>query len=376
MLSYWEKAHFTSYDAIFIGGGITGLNAAIEFKKQSPNADVAVLERGIFPSGASTKNAGFACFGSITELIDDLSHMTKDEVLNLVQKRYVGLLRMRELLGDEYIGYAPCGGYELITARESYALEEVERLNAFLHPIFEQDVYRENKAWVNDFVLDNNTVQSIVLNQLEGKVNTGLLMRRLIALAQETGIMLLTGAEVTDVQEGEKEALLTVKTNTGNVQLRTPRLGICTNGFAQKLFPKSGIKPGRGQVLITEPIPDLKLRGTFHYDRGYYYFRDHEERLVLGGGRQLDYEGEATTEFSLTEQITNALDALLQDVLLPGRKVKIAQRWAGIMGFGNNKKYLLKQHSPHVWWGFGLNGMGVALGNILGAELAEIMLEQ
>jgi len=374
MLSYWEKAHFTHYDALFIGGGITGLNAAIEFKKQRPNSDVAVLERGIFPSGASTKNAGFACFGSVTELLDDLSHMPEEEVLHLVKKRYEGLQRMRGLLGEREIGYVPCGGYELITAQESYALKEVNRLNALLHPLFGQDVYRENKNWVSDFALKQEAVESVILNQFEGKVNTGKLMRRLIALAQAEGVMLLTGAEVSAVQEEENSVLLTVKTGAGGVFFKTPRLGVCTNGFAQKLFPDAGIKPGRGQVLITEPIPDLKLRGTFHYDRGYFYFRDHEERLVLGGGRQLDYEGETTTEFALTTQITEALDHLLQGVLLPGRKVKIAHRWAGIMGFGNNKKYILKQDSPHVWWGFGLNGMGVALGNILGAELAEKMV--
>jgi L-2-hydroxyglutarate oxidase LhgO len=68
--SYWEQSSFFNYDAIIIGSGIVGLIAAIHLKKSSPNLNIAVLERGFLPSGASTKNAGFACFGSVSELIE------------------------------------------------------------------------------------------------------------------------------------------------------------------------------------------------------------------------------------------------------------------------------------------------------------------
>ena len=64
-LSYWEKTSFFDYDVIVIGSGIVGLNAAIHLKKSSPALKISVLESGFLPTGASTKNAGFACFGSI-----------------------------------------------------------------------------------------------------------------------------------------------------------------------------------------------------------------------------------------------------------------------------------------------------------------------
>lgn len=69
-LSYWEKVNFYRPDIIIVGSGIVGLTAAIAIKKQQPNISVTILERGFLPSGASTKNAGFACFGSISELIE------------------------------------------------------------------------------------------------------------------------------------------------------------------------------------------------------------------------------------------------------------------------------------------------------------------
>lgn len=72
-LSYWEKEqYFRGNDLVVVGSGIVGLNAAIEYKLKYPRQKVLVLERGILPLGASTKNAGFACFGSVSELNDDL----------------------------------------------------------------------------------------------------------------------------------------------------------------------------------------------------------------------------------------------------------------------------------------------------------------
>jgi hypothetical protein len=76
----------------------------------------------MLPHGASTKNAGFACFGSISEIIDDLkSH--SEEVYQLVTKRLEGRLRKR--LGDEAIDFKPYGGYELFLKKMKTAMRSV-----------------------------------------------------------------------------------------------------------------------------------------------------------------------------------------------------------------------------------------------------------
>ena len=67
MISFWEKIAFTKYDLIVVGGGITGLFSALSFNKKHPNSRIAILDRGIFPNGASTKNAGFACLSTVSK---------------------------------------------------------------------------------------------------------------------------------------------------------------------------------------------------------------------------------------------------------------------------------------------------------------------
>ena len=105
MISYWEKTEFTKYDLIVVGGGIVGLFTALEFLNNHPNSKIAVFDKGIFPDGASTKNAGFACFGSLSELVEDSVLMDDEEVFKLVEKRVKGLEILRKALGDKIIAF-------------------------------------------------------------------------------------------------------------------------------------------------------------------------------------------------------------------------------------------------------------------------------
>ena len=152
----------------------------------------------------------------------------------------------------------------------------------------------------------------------------------------------------------------------------TKKLVITTNGFAKELIPVA-VQPARAQVLITKPIPNLDIIGTFHLDRGYYYFRNFEDRILLGGGRNLDFEGETTTELAQTVLIQNRLEQLLREVILPNQYFEIDQRWSGIMGIGSHKKPIVEQLSEHVYCGVRMGGMGVAIGSLIGKETADLI---
>ncbi len=114
-LSYWEQQSWlTNIDHTIVGSGIVGLNTALRLREKFPKANILILERGFLPNGASTKNAGFACFGSLSEILDDLNSHSEEEVVQLVQKRVDGLALLRKTLGDTAIDYSPWGGYELL----------------------------------------------------------------------------------------------------------------------------------------------------------------------------------------------------------------------------------------------------------------------
>ena len=176
----------------------------------------------------------------------------------------------------------------------------------------------------------------------------------------------------------EEGDLVKVTVGKGNdeKQLSCNKLAICTNAFTKSYLPGLDINPGRGQVLVTKLIENLPFKGTFHFDEGFYYFRNYENRVIFGGGRNLDFEGESTLSMGTTEQIKADLTEKLTNMILPNQKVEIDYWWSGIMAFGPNKQPIVQKHSPNIALGVRLGGMGVAIGTHIGAEVASLLSQQ
>ena len=368
-LSYWEiKNWFSNIDFTIVGSGIVGLHCALTLREKFPESKILVLEKGILPQGASTKNAGFACFGSLSEIIDDLNTHTEEEVIQLIKKRWNGLQLLRKNLGDEAIDFLPFGGYELFLKDDvvtyTDCLSKLPFINEILKPLFKADVFTKE---VDRFAF-KNIKEYCIFNPFEAQIDTGKMMQNLLKKAISKDILILNQVEVTSFEEKENGVQVALK----DYSFKTNKLFFATNGFASQLT-NNEVKPARAQVLITEPIPNLDIKGTFHLDKGYYYFRNFENRILLGGGRNLDFEGETTTELAQTEIIQNKLEELLKNVILPHQEFKIAHRWSGIMGMGNSKNPIVSQLSDNVYCGVRLGGMGVAIGSLVGKELADLL---
>ncbi|MBY0487489.1 MAG: FAD-binding oxidoreductase [Flavobacteriaceae bacterium] len=368
-LSYWEiKNWLSNIDFTIVGSGIVGLHCALNLRERFPESKILVLEKGILPQGASTKNAGFACFGSLSEIIDDLKSHTEEEVIQLIQKRWQGLQLLRKRLGDDKIDFKPHGGYELFLkddeATYNECLQKLPFINDILKPLFKSDVFTKEIDRFNFQEIKEYTI----FNPFEAQIDTGNMMQALLKEAVSKDILILNQAEVSSFIDNNDAVQVVVN----DFSFKTNKLLCATNGFASKLT-NNEVKPARAQVLITEPIKNLDIRGTFHLDKGYYYFRNFEDRILLGGGRNLDFEGETTTELTQTEKIQNRLEELLKNVILPNQEFKIAHRWSGIMGIGNSKNPIVSQLSQNVYCGVRLGGMGVAIGSLTGKELAELL---
>jgi glycine/D-amino acid oxidase-like deaminating enzyme len=127
-------------------------------------------------------------------------------------------------------------------------------------------------------------------------------------------------------------------------------------------------------VVVTSPIPNLPFRGTFHFDEGYYYFSNVGDRVLFGGGRNLNFEAEETDELNTSDQIINHLSSVLEENILPNHAFTIDHHWAGTMGVGNAKNPIVEQLSENLYCAVRLGGMGVAIGRLVGMELADLMI--
>lgn len=373
-LSYWERdTFFNSIDVAIIGSGIVGLSAALWLKKQSPKQNIIILERGMLPMGASSKNAGFACFGSPGELLDDLKKHSENELFALVEKRWKGLQKLRKNLGDAAIDFQHWGGYEVFDKREHYSecADQLTYLNKQLfHITGKQNTYLPADEKIKTFGLQQ--VKHMLVNTEEGQIDTGKMIHSLIKQVRSAGVEIINGIDIKTLEEDPRQ--LTLVTTSG-LRVHCKQVIIATNGFAKQLLPDLNVQPARAQVLITHPVPQLRLKGTFHYTSGYYYFRNIGNRVLLGGGRNLDFSTEETTHLGLTQLVQDKLEELLKQMILPYTDHTIDLRWSGIMGLGAEKTSIVKAISNNIFCAVRMGGMGISIGSLIGEEVAELALQ-
>ncbi|MES2332440.1 MAG: FAD-binding oxidoreductase [Bacteroidota bacterium] len=374
-LSLWEKeTYYAPQDIIIIGAGLMGLWTAVELKKRNDKLRITILERNTTPLGASTRNAGFACFGSPTELLHNVETLGMDGMLEVVEMRYKGIEKIMAYFADELIEFDPCGGYECINKNYRHWDILDDKIH-WLNNSLKQITGKENIFQRVDEKLAALGLQgfdALIENATEAALHSGKLVQTLTQKVQSLGVNVLYGIEVSGYEN-----------NNGHIDIRTKqdiilsahRLLFSTNGFTQVLAPGLSVTPARGQVIVTSPIDGLAMKGTFHYDEGFYYWRNLGNRILIGGARNEAFEEEATTDLSGSIKVKQALELFLRQHLHPSYQYTIEHHWSGIMGFTDDKTPFVGQVGDNVFASIACNGMGVALTPIVAEKTANLLLQ-
>jgi glycine/D-amino acid oxidase-like deaminating enzyme len=152
---------------------------------------------------------------------------------------------------------------------------------------------------------------------------------------------------------------------------------IAVDGLTTELLPELGsfAAPVRGQVLATEPLPEL-LYPRPHYARwGYDYWQQlPDRRLILGGRRDADLDNERTSVEETTPVIQSRLDAFAAELV--GHEPRVTHRWAGIWGETPDRLPLAGRvpGSERLWVAGVYSGHGNVLGFACGDLLAKAIL--
>ncbi len=362
MISYWERTAWSDpHDLVIVGAGITGSSTALHYLRRHPDASVVLLERAAHPGGASTRNAGFTTFGTVGEGLDDLAHEPEADVVDRIRRRYEGLRLLQQELPAAETGHRMTGGHELFLDEADFerCAAEIPRFNRYLKDISGQaDVYAATR-------INGKPAISIAI---EGHLHSGRLMQALHRRVREAGGRIQWGMPVAGVEPGHVHLV-----SGETIQAR--RILVATNGFTGSIPGMPVVHPARGLVLVVRGEGMERWTGSWHAERGFVYWRDVEDGLLIGGGRHLDIPGERTMEAGVNPVIHEYLWHFLHDTL--GVRVEaVTDQWSGIMGFPEGRKTPhLAQPMPGVWVAAGLSGMGVALGMALGKEVAGEMGE-
>jgi gamma-glutamylputrescine oxidase len=287
-----------------------------------------------------------------------------------VVRRFRGLEKLRRSLSDTETVWQANGGYEVFTHSENEAMKEcldmLPEINRILHNetgLQPYSVVEKNYGM--------NVLPSLIHIEGEASLHSGELIRQLLSRVKDAGVDVIYSTDVINYERSNGK--VRIETANGSTW-QCDRLILCTNALTRRLADLD-VWPNRGQVLLTEPIPGFKLRGNFHLHQGYFYFRDFEGGILLGGGRHLDRQNEQTDSQETTEIIQMALNELLTRTIIPDTNYQVKLRWAGSMAFGekNEKEPLVEELESGIYVAVRLGGMGVALAPEVAEKLAAIL---
>ena len=326
-------------------------------------------------SGASTRNAGFACFGSPTEIIDDLSREEENRTINRISNRISGLSIWKDWIPGNIIEWDECSGYEVFEREEEMNFKEVLDQLPYLNKIGESA--SGNPRIYSKHQRISSTLPYSIRIEGEASLNPGKAHNSLYNLNQELGNQIINGVNVPNRNYWHKNSEgWTIPTENGIFKAK--RVVIAANAWTPKILDSDlDITPGRGQILMIKSAKPISYKGVFHAKKGYLYFRNSNNSLIIGGGRNLFQTNETSLEMTTTKEVQDYLELYARDVLLPNQDFSIQNRWAGIMAFSKrgNKDPLLYWYEPDLLIASRMCGMGVALAPIIGIKASKKILE-
>jgi glycine/D-amino acid oxidase-like deaminating enzyme len=363
--SYWEREIWLkNIDFAIIGGGIVGLSSAYHIQLKHPNARVVIFERDFISAGASTRNAGFACYGSPTEILSDLRSQSKEQVFMTMARRWEGLALLKSYIPPSDMEFYQEDGFELFTQEDLKAWNELQEQLPFLNQEAERYIgFQPYSASSNQWGFHG--VEGVMRIKGEGILHPGKMIRAWQKKCEQMGIEFRYGLNIERVLPEERTLVIR------GINIQVKNMVICTNGFARQLMPELDVIPARNQVMVTQEILQEPWNQSFHCREGYVYLRSIGKRVLIGGGRDKFYEEESTDVIGPNQANVDYLKGTLERLL--GRQdIEIDSQWSGIMGMGKSKGPIIQKLQEGVYVGVRMGGMGVAIGTWVGKTVGDL----
>lgn len=369
--SFWEfEAYHQRWDVCIIGAGISGISTGISLLERKPDLKVLVVDRWFISLGASTRNAGFSTFGSPSEILEDIQKMGELSAVSLVQKRYRGLEKLRSRLDLNKVRFETLGGYELFHPSQ---FEEIAPRLSYLNQLLEEAIGHKNLFTPSPVPNGIRGFTHALFNPLDGQLHPGYMMQDLTTRYLALGGKIHMGWPIETIEEADDHIRLV---HPSAIPILASKVVVTTNAFARQLLPDLDVHGARNHVLVTSPVGNLPWKGSFHYDKGFYYFRNIGNRVLLGGARNADLEKENTDQFGRNPVVLEALQDFLYTHLADPTTCRMDYQWSGIIGIGSIKSPIIARVRRGVYVGVRLSGIGIALASLLGEELSELVLQQ
>jgi glycine/D-amino acid oxidase-like deaminating enzyme len=361
-------------DVAIVGGGYTGLNAALTLAKRG--ARVAVFEQHGFGWGASSRNGGQVLTG--TKL--GAGALVKRYGLDMARRMWrasMDAIDYIEALVDQQqiaCNFARTGHVEL-AAKPSHAagFEEDAALlrDTFAHPV---DVLSRDQLADE---LGSTRYFGGLRDAASAGLHPGRYVAGLVGAAQRAGAQLFERTQVTAITPRKAAQAARVETTRGMV--KADQIFIATNGYTGPLIRalQRRVIPIGSYIVATERLPDalahqISPRGRMFYDTKnflYYWRLSDDQRLIFGGRAEFVPPSPSSTRRSAI-----ALRDGMLEVYPQLKDVAIDYAWGGTLAFTFDMLPHAGTTSDGIHYALGCGGHGVALLSHLGHSCALRML--
>ena len=355
-------------DVLIVGGGIAGLTLAWTLVEQ--DCVTGLVDAGLLAGEASGRNAGFlmaAPAEPYDEMIALWGRPGARAVLEIGRRSHQRIRQLVETLGIE-CDYRVRGSLRLACTEDEAAdfRASLAALAADGFPMEEWDAARGAP------LSTTRRFHAGFFTAEDGELHPVRFLHGLARAAAERGARLFERSPMLGAawRSGHWEA----RTPGGLVRART--LVLATNAWAPRLCAPLGrlIAPRRGQILSTAPLGREVAPCPTYANWGYHYWRQTPDgRLVIGGWRDLDLDGEVGFDAHPTPHIQSGIEQGLRDLVPEGAPIE--HRWAGTMGFARDGRPLIGwlDASHHLAIAAGYTGHGLGMAAACTQDLADLL---
>ncbi len=371
-----------------VGGGFTGLWTAYHLLERDPSLDVLVVEADTVGFGASGRNGGW-CSGLFPVSTSSLVRRHgREAALDLRRAAVAAVQDLGDLAAAEGIDCDWALGGTVVVAHHEAAMERA------------REEVADAQHWGVDRVdlLDAGATAEHV--QAQGavggtftpdcaRVHPGKLVHGLAAATERRGVRVVERTRALRIGPG------LVTTSSGEVRCR--QVVRATEAYTPMLdgAPRRAVAPVYSLVLATRPLPawaweriGLASGETFsdHRFTVVYGQRTADDRLVFGGrGAPYHWRSSIAPEFDRDPRVHHTLATSLGELfpvlhdVAGGRErladVPVDHTWGGPLGIPRDwHPSVGHDRELQMAWAGGYVGDGVALAQLAGATLADLLV--
>ncbi|WP_019529272.1 NAD(P)/FAD-dependent oxidoreductase [Dasania marina] len=376
-----------SCELLIVGGGFTGLWAAMQAKERKPDADIILIEKTFVGDGASGRNGGFlstsvahgetnteAQFPGEADKLDELGTQSMKEFLETLERYNIDA--QYEHVGETDVALDP------ESAQRLYA-EYLECKEAGEDVVwFDKDAIRAQANSPTFFAgLWHRDGQDGVIHP--GRLCWGLKD----VLVNQLGVRIFEGTEMLDVEPIGSDGMKV--TCAGGAVISSKKVLLATNAYTSKISRiRNSVVPVWDYQIATQPLTDKQLdkinwgkpesrHALADYNNMFHYFRlTKDNRITWGGGGAVRYYFNRGIDAQLMDAPARheqlAIEFFEMFPQLEG-EIKFTHRWGGIIA--TSTRFCMVpgvMYDGRLAWAVGYTGHGVGasrFGARIGIEL-------